>query len=97
MGIAGHIVANPWFQHGITAVIVLNAIVIGLDTSESLAALYGTQFSVLNQAFLVISVYAPLRRDAYYRELVGRYPPDSYPSSIPRALRAGVSEAACFV
>jgi voltage-gated sodium channel len=48
------IVASRWFQHTITTVIVLNAAVIGLDTSETLRAKYHPLFERLNQVFLLV-------------------------------------------
>ncbi len=51
-----HITDSPWFQHGITAVIIANAVVIGLDTSESLRSAYGAFFQFLNRLFLGIFV-----------------------------------------
>ena len=47
---------SAWFQHGITGVIILNAVVIGLDTSRALNAAYGAAFELANQIFLVIFV-----------------------------------------
>ena len=56
MPIAQRIVDSPWFQHAVTAIIVLNAVVIGLDTSRDLTALYGAQFDALNKAFLWVFI-----------------------------------------
>ena len=50
----------PWFQHGITAVIVLNAIVIGLDTSATLHQQFGDTFHLANMVFLWVFVLEAL-------------------------------------
>ncbi len=47
---------SSWFQHGITSIIILNAVVIGLDTSKTLNAAYGAAFELTNQIFLAIFV-----------------------------------------
>ena len=59
-GKAASLVASPWFGHAITAVIVLNAIVIGLDTSHDLSAAYGDVFEALNQFFLLVFIVEAL-------------------------------------
>jgi voltage-gated sodium channel len=56
MSWAAYIVYSRWFGHTITAVIVLNAIVIGLDTSAELTERYGSVFHWLNQVFLGIFI-----------------------------------------
>ena len=43
-----------WFRHGVTAVIVTNAVVIGLDTSVVLAARFGGVFALASQGFLAV-------------------------------------------
>ncbi|NKC00847.1 MAG: ion transporter [Pseudomonadales bacterium] len=53
---AKHIVASNWFNHSITGVIVLNAIVIGLDTSETLHNQFGWLFEIGNYLFLTIFI-----------------------------------------
>ncbi len=45
-----------WFSYGVTIVIIVNAIVIGLDTSEVLAARFGGFFEFASQAFLFIFI-----------------------------------------
>ncbi len=45
-----------WFQHSVTAAIVANAVVIGLDTSVALVARVGGAFEVASQVFLAIFV-----------------------------------------
>ena len=67
------LVNHPWFQHTITIVIIVNALVIGLDTSPTLTAQYGTIFVWLNQLFLLIFVVeAALKIAAVYPNF-GRY------------------------
>ncbi len=56
MSWAKRIAENGWFGHSITIVIILNAIVIGLDTSEYLRSNYHDLFVVLNQIFLLIFI-----------------------------------------
>ena len=53
---AKQVVASSWFNHLITAVIVINAIVIGLDTSDSLHTQYSHIFEFANYLFLVIFI-----------------------------------------
>jgi voltage-gated sodium channel len=50
-----HIVHNPWFERGIIGVIILNAIVIGLETRADMAG-FTTTFAVLNGVFLGIFI-----------------------------------------
>lgn len=51
---ARQITERGWFNHGITGVIIANAIIIGLDTSPTLAANYGYLFEWANRLFLLI-------------------------------------------
>ena len=53
-------VAATWFRHGVTLAITVNAVVIGLDTSEALAAPLGSWFELASQAFLAIFVVEAL-------------------------------------
>jgi len=64
------------FEHTILGIIILNAIVIGLETSANLVSHYGTYFHLFNQivlgifvveAFLKIVAEAP-RIDRYFRQ-----------------------------
>lgn len=75
MSWAQSIVASNWFNHGITAVIVINAIVIGLDTSAALNQQYGAWFELANFVFLSIFIvealikmcaHAPRVQDYFY-------------------------------
>ena len=50
------ITGSGWFQHGITAIIIANGVVIGLDTSAALREGYAGLFAALNQLFLAIFV-----------------------------------------
>ncbi|MDE0622824.1 MAG: ion transporter [Bryobacterales bacterium] len=49
-----------WFGHGVTFVIVVNAVVIGLDTWAALAARFGGVFELASQVFLAIFVVEAL-------------------------------------
>ena len=49
-----------WFRHGVTAAIATNAVVIGLDTSVTLAARFGGAFALASQTFLAIFVVEAL-------------------------------------
>ena len=53
---AARIANSAWFANAITAIIVLNAVVIGLDTVPALAADYHGLFEGLNGLFLVIFI-----------------------------------------
>ena len=53
-------VSAMWFRHGVTVAITVNAVVIGLDTSEALAAPLGSWFELASQAFLAIFVVEAL-------------------------------------
>ena len=47
---------SAWFNHAITMIFVLNAAVIGLDTSTDLRAAFGTYFELANDIFLAIFI-----------------------------------------
>lgn len=53
---AQRISQSNWFNHSITAVIVVNALVIGMDTSPVLANRFGDLFELANQIILIIFV-----------------------------------------
>ncbi|CAN0591905.1 unnamed protein product, partial [Laminaria digitata] len=57
---AKRIVDANWFGYGITAVIIINAIVIGLDTSDYLHERYFELFEALNFLFLAIFIVEAL-------------------------------------
>jgi len=66
------------FNHGITGVIILNAIVIGLDTSAALAASYGQWFTLANQVFLAIFIVEALIKMAAQAPGVQNYFKDGW-------------------
>ncbi len=47
---------SGWFQHGITAVIIANGVVIGLDTSQAIREAHPVLLFALNKLFLAIFV-----------------------------------------
>lgn len=49
-------VDTAWFRHGITTAITVNAVLIGLNTSATLAAQFGGYFEFLSKLFLFIFV-----------------------------------------
>lgn len=53
---AANIAESAWFTYSITAIIVVNAIVIGLDTAPSLAANYHGVFEAANTLFLGVFI-----------------------------------------
>lgn len=63
-----------WFRHGITAVIVLNAIVIGMDTVQQLHDPYGAAFHAVNQVVLgIFIVEALIKMLALYPRVYGYF------------------------
>ncbi len=54
--LARRIVANPLFQAFIVGVIVVNAVLVGLETSPDLLQRYGDLFGALNQVVIAIFV-----------------------------------------
>ena len=70
---AQRIVASPWFNHGITGVILLNAAVIGLDTSDAAASRFGEGLGAANQVFLGIFVIEALIKMAAHYPRIERY------------------------
>ena len=67
------IVDSGWFNHTITAVIILNAVVIGLDTSETLRATYGNYFEWANIVFLSIFIVEAMIKLAAHAPKMHRY------------------------
>ena len=53
-------VGAAWFRHGVTTAIIVNSVVIGLDTSVALAARFGGAFDLVSQVFLAIFVVEAL-------------------------------------
>ena len=70
---AQRIVAAPWFNHGITAIILLNAAVIGLDTWEVARDRFGEGLGTANQVFLGIFVVEALIKMAAHYPRIERY------------------------
>ena len=70
---AKRIVEHAYFNHVITAVILLNAVVIGLDTSKELHDYYGTYFELANQIFLAIYILEAIVKLAANAPTVHRY------------------------
>ena len=56
-GALGRLIVSGWFHHGITAIILLNALIIGLDTSAALTSRFGAYFELANQVILGIFVF----------------------------------------
>ena len=67
------IVDSPIFQHGITVVIVFNAMVLGLDTYEVLSANFGVVFFLVNDVVLGIFV-----AEAVVKIIAARPGPSAY-------------------
>jgi voltage-gated sodium channel len=72
------LVSSGWFQNGITAVIIANAAVIGLDTSATLYASYHDLFVILNQLFLGIYILEALCKLGALWPRPGRYFQDGW-------------------
>ncbi len=75
---ADRAVAAPWFRHGVTTVIAINAVVIGLDTSAALSAAFGALFESASQTFLAIFVVEALIKMAARWPRVGNYFKDGW-------------------
>lgn len=75
---ARRISTSNWFNHSITGVILLNAVVIGLDTSLALAENFGAWFTTANHLFLgVFIVEAVIKILAEYPK-ISRYFKDGW-------------------
>jgi len=72
------IVDSDWFQHGITAVIIANAAVIGLDTSEVLRERFGGIFNLANELFLLVFIIEALLKMGALAPAFGRYFKDGW-------------------
>ncbi|MDE0693944.1 MAG: ion transporter [Gammaproteobacteria bacterium] len=70
---AQRIVASPWFNHGITGIILLNAAVIGLDTWDAATERFGDGLGTANQVFLGIFVIEALIKMAAHYPRIERY------------------------
>ena len=75
---ARRIAAAGWFQHGVTAVILLNAAVIGLGTSQTLSIRYGALLQGANHLFLGIFVLEALIKMAAHHPRIHRYFADGW-------------------
>ena len=75
---ARRIAAAGWFQHGVTAVILLNAAVIGLGTSQTLSIRYGALLQRANHLFLGIFVLEALIKMAAHHPRIHRYFADGW-------------------
>ena len=75
---AQRIVASPWFNHGVTGVILLNAAVIGLDTWEPAIRRFGDSLNTANQVFLGIFVVEAIIKMAAHYPRVQRYFADGW-------------------
>jgi voltage-gated sodium channel len=72
------LVDGNWFQHGITAVIIANAAVIGLDTSESLQGQFGDLFGLANDFYLGVFIVEALLKMGALAPTIGRYFKDGW-------------------
>lgn len=75
---ATQISQSTWFNHAITAVIVLNGVVIGLDTSAVLSVSFGDYFELANQLFLMIFIIEAVIKMAAHVPHVHRYFKDGW-------------------
>ncbi len=64
---------SSWFIHSITAVIVMNAVIIGLDTSVELRANFGHLFEWANQFFLAVFILEALIKMIAHAPQMHRY------------------------
>lgn len=78
VALAQRMVSSGWFRHGVTLVILLNAAVIGLDTSATLTARYGALLRGANQLFLGIFVVEALIKMVAHHPRVHRYFADGW-------------------
>ena len=61
------IIENPWTERVIMTLIVVNAVTLGLETSQTVTARWGTLLRVLDQAILAVFVIELLSRMALQR------------------------------
>ena len=69
---------SSWFNHLITAVIIINAVIIGLDTSADLRAQFGQHFEWANQVFLAIFILEALIKIVAHAPAMHRYFTDGW-------------------
>jgi voltage-gated sodium channel len=98
---AARLVASPFFQNGVVALILLNAVTLGLETSDSVMASWGGLLYAIDRALLLVftaelavRIYA--FRGRFFRDPWGIFDlfvvgiawiPASGPLSVLRALR----------
>ena len=75
---AKKIVDSAWFTHGITIVIIVNAIAIGLDTSPVLASEFAEVFRWANRGFLAIFILEAIVKMAALAPGAHRYFKDGW-------------------
>src|SRR5262245_40670306 len=61
------IIENPWTERVVMTLIVVNAVTLGLETSQAMTARWGTLLRVLDQAILAVFVIELLGRMALQR------------------------------
>jgi voltage-gated sodium channel len=61
------LVENDWFQRSIIVLIVINAIILGMETSKPLMKEYGSWLDLANQVILYVFVFELLLRLYVYR------------------------------
>jgi voltage-gated sodium channel len=61
------IIENPWTERVVMTLIVVNAVTLGLETSQAVMARWGTLLHVLDQAILAVFVIELLSRMALQR------------------------------
>jgi len=97
----GALLQRPWFQHGILVLILVNAVVLGMETSPALMADHGPLLVALDQAILAVFVAEIALRLYFHRGAFFRDPwsvfdfvvvaialvPASGPLAVLRALR----------
>jgi len=67
------IVANKWFDRIIIALIILNAAVLGFETSSELNAKYGNLFALINHIVLGVFILEAVLKIASVSPQVGKY------------------------
>ena len=75
---ARRVVDSGVFQHGVTIAIVVNAVVIALDTWPSIAARYGDALTSANQFFLGVFIVEALIKMIAHHPRIHRYFADGW-------------------
>ena len=68
-----NIVANKWFDRIIIALIILNAAILGLETSAEMNAKYGSLFSFINQFVLGVFILEAVMKITAVAPQVSKY------------------------